>query len=277
MGDLRGDCDAARRAVLLARSSVVVAVLRIPRAAGAFMRLIDMGVPAAEVAQVSLGAFSTRLFRPANGDARQEFRLLHEQIVVTDPIRSLIIAGADDDAIHRRAISEGMCSLRQAGLEQVRAGNLAPDAVATMTPDDCRRSGPCRAGPLPSSSPGSETPSTARTEAPRRAAHASSSNAAEGHERSVRALDERWPWPGLLALRSPRAQDLRRQASSRAGLTRTLNARGEVCRLATHVDDDLAALLEQLAQLRATALHTRLHARDRDADHLGRFFRGPAF
>lgn len=35
VGDLRGDLDAARRAVSAARSSVVVAVLRIPRAAGA--------------------------------------------------------------------------------------------------------------------------------------------------------------------------------------------------------------------------------------------------
>src|SRR5215468_5563180 len=53
MGDLRGDLDAAHRAVSAARSSVVVAVLRIPRAAGAFMRLIDTSVPATEVAAVS--------------------------------------------------------------------------------------------------------------------------------------------------------------------------------------------------------------------------------
>jgi hypothetical protein len=98
MGDLRGDLDAARRAISAARSGVVVAVLRITRAAGAFARLIDMDVPATEVAAVSLLAFSTRLFRPSKNDTQQEFRLLHEQIVVTDSIRSLIIAGADDDA-----------------------------------------------------------------------------------------------------------------------------------------------------------------------------------
>jgi hypothetical protein len=136
MGDLRGDLDAARRAVSAARSSVVLAVLRLPRAAGAFARLVEMTVPATEVAEVSLLAFSTRLFRPLEGDTRQEFRLLHERIVVTDAVRSLIVAGADDEAIHRCAIAEGMCSLRQAGLEQVRAGNLTPEAVAAMTPDD---------------------------------------------------------------------------------------------------------------------------------------------
>jgi type II secretory ATPase GspE/PulE/Tfp pilus assembly ATPase PilB-like protein len=136
MGDLRGDLDAARRAVSTARSSVVVAVLRIPRAASAFRRLIDMSVPATELSEVSQLAFSTRLFRPSEGDTRQEFRLLHERIVVTDAIRSLIIAGAGEDAIHRCAIAEGMSSLRQVGLEQVRAGHLTPAAVATMTPDD---------------------------------------------------------------------------------------------------------------------------------------------
>jgi type II secretory ATPase GspE/PulE/Tfp pilus assembly ATPase PilB-like protein len=136
MGDLRGDLDAARRAVSAARSSVVVAVLRIPRAACAFTRLIDMSVPATEVAEVSLLAFSTRLFRPSEDVTQQEFRLLHERIVVTNMVRSLIIAGADEDAIHRCAIAEGMRSLRQVGLEQVRAGHLTPEAVATMTPDD---------------------------------------------------------------------------------------------------------------------------------------------
>ena len=102
----------------------------------AFARLIDMSVPASEIAAVSLLAFSTRLFRPSEGDTRQEFRLLHERIVVTDAIRSLIVEGADQDAIHRRAIAEGMCSLRQAGLDQISAGHLTPEAVATMTPDD---------------------------------------------------------------------------------------------------------------------------------------------
>jgi type II secretory ATPase GspE/PulE/Tfp pilus assembly ATPase PilB-like protein len=136
MGDIRGDIDAAHRAVAAARSNLVIAVLRIPRASMAFARLIDMSVPASEVAAVSLLAFSTRLFRPWVGAPRPEFRLLHERIVVTDAIRSLIIEGADEEAIHRRAIAEGMRSLRQAGLEQLRAGHLTSESVATMTPDD---------------------------------------------------------------------------------------------------------------------------------------------
>jgi type II secretory ATPase GspE/PulE/Tfp pilus assembly ATPase PilB-like protein len=136
MGDLGGNLDAARRAVTVARSRVVVAVLRIQRAAMGFARLIHMGVPATEVAAVSRLAFSTRLFRPSEGDTRHDVRLLHERIVVTEAIRSLIIADADEGAIHRCSIAEGMCSLRQAALEQSRAGHLTSELVATMTPDD---------------------------------------------------------------------------------------------------------------------------------------------
>jgi type II secretory ATPase GspE/PulE/Tfp pilus assembly ATPase PilB-like protein len=57
-------------------------------------------------------------------------------MVVTEAIRSLIIAGADEGAIHRCAIAEGMCSLRQPAVEQRRAGHLTSALVATMTPDD---------------------------------------------------------------------------------------------------------------------------------------------
>lgn len=132
VGDLRGDLDAARRAVLAARSQIVVAVLRICRAAGAFRRLIDMQVPARDVAEVTRMAFSTRLIRPSSDDSL----LLHERIVVTDAIRALVMAGADEDAIHRRAIADGMISLRNRARDQVRAGRLTLELATTMTPDD---------------------------------------------------------------------------------------------------------------------------------------------
>lgn len=133
VGDLRGDLEAARRAVSTARSRVVVAVLRIQRAAGAFLRLIDMKVPAAEIGDVALAAFSTRLFRPPS---QPDFLLVHEQLVVTDAIRALIVTGADPDAIHRLAIADGMRSLRQVGLDEVLAGRLTREAVDEMTPVD---------------------------------------------------------------------------------------------------------------------------------------------
>lgn len=136
VGDLRGDLDAARRALFAARSQVVVAVLRIPRAAGAFRRLIDMQVRARDVAEVTRVAFSTRLIRPTNDSPRQGFLLLHERLVVSDAIRALVLADADEGAIHRRAIADGMRSLRQNALDHVHAGQLTFELATAMTPED---------------------------------------------------------------------------------------------------------------------------------------------
>lgn len=131
LGDIRGDVEDAFRAVQLARSLVVVAVLRIRRAAGSFGRLTAMGVAAHDLAEVVRSVFTTRLLRPAASAPI----LLHEQLVVTNAIRELVLAGVGEDALHRQAIADGMRSLRQASLDHVRAGRLTP-ALAESTPDD---------------------------------------------------------------------------------------------------------------------------------------------
>ena len=131
LGDIRGDVQEAARAVQLARSQMVVAVLRIQHAAGAFARLLDMGVPASDLVDVVRTVFTTRILRLPS-----EVLLLHERLVVTPAIRGLIVAGADSEAIHRRAIADGMQSLRKVGNELVRAGRVPADAIADLTPDD---------------------------------------------------------------------------------------------------------------------------------------------
>jgi len=131
LGDLRGDIDLAARAVHLARSQVVLAVLRITCAAGAFGRLVDMGVAPRAVAEVVRVAFTTRLIRTSS-----EPILLHERLVVTEAIRRHILAGADWLVIHRQGIADGMRSLRRTGLDHVTAGRLTPEIVAGETPDD---------------------------------------------------------------------------------------------------------------------------------------------
>lgn len=133
-GDIRGDVALARRAVSLARGRTVVAVLRIPRAAGSFRRLLELGVPAAELVEVARVVFGTRLARPA--DVREDVVLLWEKLLVTHEIRTLVLRGADPDAIHQQAIAQGMQSLRQAGLELVSAGRLELEEVVRSTPDD---------------------------------------------------------------------------------------------------------------------------------------------
>lgn len=131
-GDLR-DVESASRAVSLARERTVLAVLRIPRAADAFGRLRDMGIPAADVADVAHIAFTTRLFRPGGGATPL---LVHEQLIVTQAIRDLVLSGAGADTIHRRAIVDGMRSLRQRGLDLVDTGKLRRDSMLDATPDD---------------------------------------------------------------------------------------------------------------------------------------------
>lgn len=131
IGDVRADVAETERAVQLARSQVVLAVLRIQRAAGAFARLIDMGISANELAQVTRAVFTTRLFR-----LRSEAVLVHEHLRVTAAIRDLVCAGADPDKVHRQALADGMRSLRQVSLGQASAGRLSLQEVVQMTPDD---------------------------------------------------------------------------------------------------------------------------------------------
>jgi type II secretory ATPase GspE/PulE/Tfp pilus assembly ATPase PilB-like protein len=63
VGGIRGDVELALRAVRLARTKLVLAVLRIPRAAGAFGRMSDIGVTSSDFVDVVRMIFTTRLFR----------------------------------------------------------------------------------------------------------------------------------------------------------------------------------------------------------------------
>jgi type II secretory ATPase GspE/PulE/Tfp pilus assembly ATPase PilB-like protein len=132
IGDIRGEVQDAFHAVQLARTRVVVAVLRIPRATGAFVRLTDMGVPAGDLVAVVRTVFTTRLLRPGQSTPV----LLHEQLRVTSSLGELVLADPSEDAVHRLAMKDGMRTLRQAGLEHVREGRLTHAAVVDATPDD---------------------------------------------------------------------------------------------------------------------------------------------
>ncbi|MBX3157110.1 MAG: hypothetical protein KF773_14135 [Deltaproteobacteria bacterium] len=130
-GDIHGEDQDAFRAVQLAGSQVAVAVLRIPRATGAFARLTDMGVPGRDLVDVVRTVFTTRLLRPAQSMPV----LLHERLRVTNALRELVLVDPSEDTVHRQALADGMRSLRQAGLEHVRAGRLTQAAVVDATPD----------------------------------------------------------------------------------------------------------------------------------------------
>jgi type II secretory ATPase GspE/PulE/Tfp pilus assembly ATPase PilB-like protein len=88
-----------------------------------------MGADVAQLAAVSRISFGVPLLP---GTPIQ----LHEELIVSDSIRALIASAADSDQIHRQAVAEGMRTLRQAGLDEVAAGNLHLEAVLDFTPED---------------------------------------------------------------------------------------------------------------------------------------------
>lgn len=58
---------------------------------------------------------------------------LFEVMVVTDALRTLTLQGASSHALRRLAITEGMLSLRQSGLEKIAAGLTTIDEVTRET------------------------------------------------------------------------------------------------------------------------------------------------
>ncbi|MBI4208122.1 MAG: type IV-A pilus assembly ATPase PilB [Deltaproteobacteria bacterium] len=58
---------------------------------------------------------------------------LYEVLLVTDPIKKLIIGGGTADEINQQAISEGMKTLRVAGLEKLEEGRTTVEEVLRVT------------------------------------------------------------------------------------------------------------------------------------------------
>jgi type II secretory ATPase GspE/PulE/Tfp pilus assembly ATPase PilB-like protein len=89
MGDIRERATAFAAVELAAAGKLVVATIRVPSEAAGFARLIDMGVNAARLAEVSLASFGMRLLA-GTGDRVAVF----DELSVTDAIRAWIRAGA---------------------------------------------------------------------------------------------------------------------------------------------------------------------------------------
>ena len=61
---------------------------------------------------------------------------IYELLVVSDELRSVVTGGADAGVIKRRAISEGMATLRDDGLAKALAGHTTLDEVLRVTQED---------------------------------------------------------------------------------------------------------------------------------------------
>ena len=60
---------------------------------------------------------------------------LFEVMSMTDDLRELILSGASAVELRRKAIEEGMISLRQSGLQKIRDGVTTIEEVLRVTPE----------------------------------------------------------------------------------------------------------------------------------------------
>jgi type IV pilus assembly protein PilB len=93
--------------------------------------LIDVGFPASEAGEV-------RTFKGAgcdkcNGTGYKGRVGLYEVMEITDDLRELILVGASGLELRRKAIEEGMLTLRQSGLEKIRHGLTTVEEVVRET------------------------------------------------------------------------------------------------------------------------------------------------
>ena len=65
---------------------------------------------------------------------------LHEVLIVTDPLRDLVIDGVSSTQMKTAAIAEGMVTLRQIGIRKIREGLTSIEEVLAVTMADSLQS-----------------------------------------------------------------------------------------------------------------------------------------
>ncbi len=173
IGEIR-DVETAEIAIQAALTGhLVLSTLHTNDTAGAITRLIDMGIPPFLIGS-SLGmVLAQRLVRLLCPQCKKEFSVaketqlelglkydedlrfckpvgcqqcdksgyrgrvgIYEMLPVTDGIEELIMEKASSHAIFRKAQSEGLISLREAGLSKARAGLISLDEVLRVSMAD---------------------------------------------------------------------------------------------------------------------------------------------
>jgi type IV pilus assembly protein PilB len=93
--------------------------------------LVEAGFPAGEVP--SLRVYRAKGCRACNGTGYKGRVGLYEVMEVTESIRDLVMVGATAVEIKRKALAEGMLTLRMSGLEKVRQGITSLEEVLKET------------------------------------------------------------------------------------------------------------------------------------------------
>jgi len=93
--------------------------------------LIDIGFPASETKDIR--TFKGSGCPTCNGTGYKGRVGLYEVMEVTDELRELILVGASGLELRRKAIDEGMLTLRQSGLEKIRQGLTSIEEIVRET------------------------------------------------------------------------------------------------------------------------------------------------
>ena len=93
--------------------------------------LIDVGFTAAEVAE--LRTFKGTGCTACNGTGYKGRVGLYEVMEITDELRELILVGASALELRKKAIEEGMLTLRSSGLEKIRLGTTTIEEIVRET------------------------------------------------------------------------------------------------------------------------------------------------
>jgi type IV pilus assembly protein PilB len=93
--------------------------------------MIDVGFQATEVKEVK--TFKGAGCANCNGTGYKGRVGLYEVMEITDEIRELILVGASGLELRRKAIDEGMLTLRLSGLEKIRQGLTTVEEVVRET------------------------------------------------------------------------------------------------------------------------------------------------
>ena len=164
VGEVR-DAETAELAIRIALTGhLVFSTLHTNDAAGGATRLIDMGTEPYLVVSSVMCFIAQRLVRMLCPFCKQEDRqpsrkefarawkakgcdrcqqtgffgraAVYEMLVMTEPIKELIMQRASANAIWRKAIELGMRTLQQDGWEKVQQGITTPEEVLRVTQDD---------------------------------------------------------------------------------------------------------------------------------------------
>ncbi|HMG34635.1 MAG TPA: type IV-A pilus assembly ATPase PilB [Blastocatellia bacterium] len=93
--------------------------------------MVDIGFPASEVREVR--TFKGQGCSTCNGTGYKGRVGLYEVMEITEDLRELILVGASGLELRRKAIDEGMLTLRLSGLEKIRQGMTTVDEVVRET------------------------------------------------------------------------------------------------------------------------------------------------